>query len=197
MTPPLAECAVIGVARQLHTRCARKGPTCTLALTLPARPPSLLPAPPTQGELDVAAAKIQELISTLDARKDEAIERTFKGVAKHFREVFADLVPGAPWLWLGFWCQVGTRATVRGARCALAGAWVLVSSWHQGDGAWRQVRPGCSLGFGVKLAPGAPWLWFGSKCQPPLRNEVVGGLLLRMACPMQARVCICSCAPAG
>ncbi|KAF5830766.1 putative chromosome associated protein [Dunaliella salina] len=45
-------------------------------------------------ELDVAAHKIQELISTLDARKDEAIERTFKGVAKHFREVFADLVPG-------------------------------------------------------------------------------------------------------
>jgi len=27
-------------------------------------------------------------------RKDEAIERTFKGVAKNFREVFAALVPG-------------------------------------------------------------------------------------------------------
>lgn len=27
-------------------------------------------------------------------RKDEAIERTFKGVAKHFRDVFAELVPG-------------------------------------------------------------------------------------------------------
>lgn len=27
-------------------------------------------------------------------RKDEAIERTFKGVAKNFREVFAELVPG-------------------------------------------------------------------------------------------------------
>jgi structural maintenance of chromosome 3 (chondroitin sulfate proteoglycan 6) len=47
-----------------------------------------------QDELDVASEKIRELISTLDARKDEAIERTFKGVAKHFREVFADLVPG-------------------------------------------------------------------------------------------------------
>lgn len=47
-----------------------------------------------QNELDEGARKIQELISTLDARKDEAIERTFKGVAKHFREVFADLVPG-------------------------------------------------------------------------------------------------------
>lgn len=28
----------------------------------------------------------------LDQRKDESIERTFKGVAKHFREVFSELV---------------------------------------------------------------------------------------------------------
>lgn len=28
----------------------------------------------------------------LDLRKDESIERTFKGVAKHFREVFSELV---------------------------------------------------------------------------------------------------------
>ena len=39
-------------------------------------------------------SKIKELINALDMRKDEAIERTFKGVAKNFREVFADLVPG-------------------------------------------------------------------------------------------------------
>ncbi|GFR44505.1 hypothetical protein Agub_g5769 [Astrephomene gubernaculifera] len=39
-------------------------------------------------------SKIRELISALDMRKDEALERTFKGVAKNFREVFADLVPG-------------------------------------------------------------------------------------------------------
>lgn len=31
---------------------------------------------------------------TLDLRKDEALERTFKGVARNFREVFAELVPG-------------------------------------------------------------------------------------------------------
>lgn len=30
---------------------------------------------------------------TLDARKDEAIVRTFKGVVKHFKDVFAELVP--------------------------------------------------------------------------------------------------------
>lgn len=35
-----------------------------------------------------------ELISVLDQRKDESIERTFKGVARHFREVFAELVQG-------------------------------------------------------------------------------------------------------
>ncbi|KAL7614970.1 hypothetical protein Lser_V15G05566 [Lactuca serriola] len=38
--------------------------------------------------------KIKELISVLDQRKDESIERTFKGVAKHFREVFSELVQG-------------------------------------------------------------------------------------------------------
>ena len=38
--------------------------------------------------------QILELIAALDMRKDEAIERTFKGVAKHFRDVFAELVPG-------------------------------------------------------------------------------------------------------
>jgi hypothetical protein len=38
--------------------------------------------------------KIKELISVLDLRKDESIERTFKGVAKNFREAFAELVQG-------------------------------------------------------------------------------------------------------
>ena len=40
----------------------------------------------------------------LDMRKDEAIERTFKGVAKHFRDVFAELVPGVcvgGYMWWG------------------------------------------------------------------------------------------------
>ena len=44
-------------------------------------------------ELDRADASIRDLIATLDARKDEAILRTFKGVAKHFSEVFSELVP--------------------------------------------------------------------------------------------------------
>lgn len=57
--------------------------------------PGVHDTPFLQNELDVGANKIQELISALDARKDEAIERTFKGVAKHFREVFEELVPGA------------------------------------------------------------------------------------------------------
>lgn len=42
----------------------------------------------------VMLQKIKELISVLDQRKDESIERTFKGVARHFREVFAELVQG-------------------------------------------------------------------------------------------------------
>ena len=38
--------------------------------------------------------KIRELISVLDQRKDESIERTFKSVAKNFKESFAELVSG-------------------------------------------------------------------------------------------------------
>lgn len=38
--------------------------------------------------------KIKELIEVLDQRKDESIERTFKGVARNFREVFSELVQG-------------------------------------------------------------------------------------------------------
>lgn len=34
-----------------------------------------------------------ELIEHLDQKKDEAIERTFKGIAKHFSTVFSELVP--------------------------------------------------------------------------------------------------------
>ena len=44
-------------------------------------------------ELDASAESIEELIQTLDQRKDEAIERTFKQVSKYFEEVFEALVP--------------------------------------------------------------------------------------------------------
>ncbi|EKM54326.1 uncharacterized protein PHACADRAFT_146168 [Phanerochaete carnosa HHB-10118-sp] len=44
-------------------------------------------------ELDKSAQSIQELVEVLDQRKDEAIERTFKQVAKNFEEVFEKLVP--------------------------------------------------------------------------------------------------------
>ncbi|KAL6527888.1 Structural maintenance of chromosomes protein 3 [Orobanche minor] len=47
-----------------------------------------------QAELNAGDEKIKELISVLDMRKDESIERTFKGVAKHFRDVFSELVQG-------------------------------------------------------------------------------------------------------
>ena len=44
-------------------------------------------------ELDKSARSIEDLIQVLDMRKDEAIERTFKQVAKNFEEVFEKLVP--------------------------------------------------------------------------------------------------------
>jgi structural maintenance of chromosome 3 (chondroitin sulfate proteoglycan 6) len=44
-------------------------------------------------ELDEGADKVKELIESLDRQKDEAINRTFRGVSVHFKEVFKELVP--------------------------------------------------------------------------------------------------------
>ena len=44
-------------------------------------------------ELDKGRTAIDDLILHLDTKKDEAIERTFKTIAKHFSTVFAELVP--------------------------------------------------------------------------------------------------------
>ena len=44
-------------------------------------------------ELDTAKASISKLITALDQRKDDAIQRTFKGVSQHFAQIFKDVVP--------------------------------------------------------------------------------------------------------
>ncbi len=44
-------------------------------------------------QLDESAEAINNLIKVLDSRKDEAILRTFKGVAMHFANVWKELVP--------------------------------------------------------------------------------------------------------
>lgn len=44
-------------------------------------------------ELDASQTSINDLISVLDQRKDEAIERTFKQVSREFANVFEKLVP--------------------------------------------------------------------------------------------------------
>jgi structural maintenance of chromosome 3 (chondroitin sulfate proteoglycan 6) len=44
-------------------------------------------------KLDEGQESISNLVNVLDSRKDEAIIRTFKGVAKHFSAVFKNLVP--------------------------------------------------------------------------------------------------------
>eukprot|EP01041_Mallomonas_annulata_P001154 gene1154-2235_t len=45
-------------------------------------------------ELTVDGKAIQDLVSSLDQQKEEAILRTFRSVSSSFTEVFADLVPG-------------------------------------------------------------------------------------------------------
>ena len=44
-------------------------------------------------ELDEGADKVRELVESLDRQKDEAINRTFRGVSAHFKDVFKELVP--------------------------------------------------------------------------------------------------------
>lgn len=46
-----------------------------------------------QDELERSSESIQELIETLDLRKDDAIDRTFKQVSQNFAQVFEKLVP--------------------------------------------------------------------------------------------------------
>lgn len=46
-----------------------------------------------QEDLEKSQKSIEELITTLDQRKDEAIERSFKQVSKGFAEIFEKLVP--------------------------------------------------------------------------------------------------------
>ncbi len=73
-----------------------------------------------QAEMDVSESKIRELITALDARKNEAIERTFKGVAKYFKEVFAELVPGKHSAHRS--CAASHAACSSGRICNLLGA---------------------------------------------------------------------------
>jgi len=46
-----------------------------------------------RGEIDEGGVKVKELIESLDRKKDEAINRTFRGVSAHFKDVFKELVP--------------------------------------------------------------------------------------------------------
>lgn len=46
-----------------------------------------------KNELDEGAEKVRELVGSLDRQKDEAINRTFRGVSAHFKDVFKELVP--------------------------------------------------------------------------------------------------------
>ena len=44
-------------------------------------------------EIDEGGVKVKELIESLDRKKDEAINRTFRDVSAHFKDVFKELVP--------------------------------------------------------------------------------------------------------
>lgn len=47
-----------------------------------------------QAEVNAGRQAIEDLLQVLDQKKDQAIQTTFRGVAKHFATVFSELVPG-------------------------------------------------------------------------------------------------------
>lgn len=74
-------------------------------------------------ELDRGDASIRTLIDTLDNKKDEAIQRTFNGVKKHFSDVFAELVPkGSATLKILTRADAGANANAGSSKRKSAGA---------------------------------------------------------------------------
>jgi hypothetical protein len=136
--------------------CQRRSTQPCCASGPPPPPPHPLPARPP------ARPQIRQLIGVLDMRKDEAIERTFKGVAKHFREVFAELVPGGRGELV---MQVGRGRAAGAAGLGSRGGWAGWAGVEQRAGGWGlglepqpRPAPGCrrlARGCAGRQAPGA------------------------------------------
>lgn len=86
LCPPSSYCSIyltcVQCDDQMHNICSRRSPCKTNCDNV---------AHLRLQENDRGDDKIRQLIDTLDMRKDEAIERTFKGVAKQFRDIFAQV----------------------------------------------------------------------------------------------------------
>ncbi|KAK1406338.1 hypothetical protein QVD17_41632 [Tagetes erecta] len=153
-----------------------------------------------QQELDAGDEKIKELVSVLDQRKDESIERTFKGVAKHFREVFSELVQGGH----GFLIMMkkkdgdpdndydedGPRVDTEGRVEKYIGVKVKVSFTGQGETqSMKQLSGGqktvvaLALIFAIQRCDPAPFYLFDEidAALDPQYRTAVGNMVRRLA----------------
>ncbi|KAG8371091.1 hypothetical protein BUALT_Bualt13G0050800 [Buddleja alternifolia] len=123
-----------------------------------------------QAELDAGDEKIKELISVLDMRKDESIERTFKGVAKHFREVFSELVQGGH----GFLVMMKKKVSFTGQG--------ETQSMKQLSGGQKTVVA-LTLIFAIQRCDPAPFYLFDEidAALDPQYRTAVGNMVRRMA----------------
>jgi structural maintenance of chromosome 3 (chondroitin sulfate proteoglycan 6) len=118
-------------------------------------------------EVESGATSITECVEVLDRRKDEAILRTFKGVALHFKEVFKELVPHGS----GRLIMTNTDADAGPAAKkkveSFAGVQVKVSFTGDGDAVLMQQLSGgqkalvaMALIFAIQRADPAPFYLF-------------------------------------
>ncbi|KAL3530193.1 hypothetical protein ACH5RR_009515 [Cinchona calisaya] len=155
-----------------------------------------------QAELDAGDEKIKELIKVLDMRKDESIERTFKGVAKHFREVFSELVQGGHGMLImkkkkdgeeddNDYDEDGPRAAdMEGRVEKYTGVKVKVSFTGQGDTqSMKQLSGGqktvvaLTLIFAIQRCDPAPFYLFDEidAALDPQYRTAVGNMVRRLA----------------
>lgn len=95
-------CVGRGVLFPLSCKCVCPYPPITKTHIL--LPILSSPLTPLQQDLDEGAAAIKSLVENLDRQKDEAIIRTFRGVSKHFADVFKELVPNGHGAWVDAPC---------------------------------------------------------------------------------------------
>ena len=132
----------------------------------PRPPPRAPPSHARPQDNDAGDLKIRQLIDTLDLRKDEAIERTFKGVAKQFRDVFAQ-VGGCRVCWMGGWMH-GVRGRRSSVPWAAPGLGVR---WHNLQAGFvLLLHPFHSLSSSQCAALRRPWL---PQLVPGGRGELV------------------------
>jgi structural maintenance of chromosome 3 (chondroitin sulfate proteoglycan 6) len=138
-------------------------------------------------ELSKSAESIRKLISTLDARKEEAIARTFAQVSENFSQIFSELEPAARGQ-LVLQCDEDTGAYTGVAIRAQFGDQAEVASIAQFSGG-QKALVALTLVFAIQRYAPAPFYLFDevdSALDQKYRRAVAG--LMHQFCHPEANV---------